>query len=160
MTNPIRPTDDDARALAAGLMGKAGFAALGVITEAGTPLVTRVAFGLDIDDEPISLVSSLSTHTRALQVNPACSLLVGEPGPKGDPLTHPRLSLICRASFLRHGEDGYSDLAAHYLRDHPKAKLYISFSDFAFARFDVTAGHLNGGFGKAFQLTAADLGLG
>ncbi|PCI85902.1 MAG: pyridoxamine 5-phosphate oxidase [Hyphomicrobiales bacterium] len=139
-------------------MGRAGFAALGVITEAGTPLVTRVAFGLDIDGEPISLVSSLSTHTRALLVNPACSLLVGEPGPKGDPLTHPRLSLVCRASFLRHGEDGYGALAAHYLRDHPKAKLYIGFADFAFVRFKVSEAHLNGGFGKAFHLTAEDFG--
>ena len=158
MTNPIRPTNDEARALAQLLMANARFAALGVILHSGAPLVTRVAFGLCPLGHPVSLVSSLSTHTRALQGNPACSLLVGEPGDKGDPLTHPRLSLICHASFLRHGEDGYSDLAAHYLRDHSKAKLYIGFSDFAFTRLDVIEGHLNGGFGKAFHLTAADLG--
>ncbi|PCJ07388.1 MAG: pyridoxamine 5-phosphate oxidase [Rhodobacteraceae bacterium] len=160
MTSPIRPTDDEARALATGLIAKARFAALGVIMEAGTPLVTRVAFGLDPEGRPISLVSSLSVHTRALMANPACSLLVGEPGGKGDPLTHPRLSLICRASFLRHGEDGYGDLAAHYLRDHPKAKLYIGFADFAFVRFQVSEAHLNGGFGKAFHLNAKDLSPG
>jgi len=160
MTNPIRPTDDEARALAGDLMAKARFAALGVITETGTPLVTRVAFGLDPDGGPISLVSSLSGHTRALVGNPACSLLVGEPGDKGDPLTHPRLSLICRASFLRHGEEGHAELAAHYLRDHPKAKLYIGFADFAFVRFQITEAHLNGGFGKAFHLNAGDLGQG
>jgi len=141
-------------------MAEARFAALAVVMETGAPLVTRVAFGLDPDGGPISLISSLSTHTQALLGNPACSLLVGEPGEKGDPLTHPRLSLICRASFLRHGDDGYDALAAHYLRDHPKAKLYISFSDFAFARFEVSAGHLNGGFGKAFHLKASDLDQG
>lgn len=158
MTSPIRPTDDEARALASGLMAKARFAALAVITEAGTPLVTRVAFGLDPEDGPISLVSSLSNHTRALMDNPACSLLVGEPGDKGDPLTHPRLSLICRASFLRHGEEGHAELATHYLRDHPKAKLYIGFADFAFVRFQITEAHLNGGFGRAFHLNPGDLG--
>lgn len=158
MTNPIRPTDNEARALAQSLMVNARFAALGVVTDNGAPLVTRIAFGLCPQGRPVSLVSSLSMHTRALQANPACSLLVGEPGNKGDPLTHPRLSLICRASFVRRGEDGYSELVAHYLRDHPKSKLYIGFSDFAFAQLNVTEGHLNGGFGKAFHLTAEDLG--
>lgn len=160
MTSPIRPTDDQARDLASDLMAKARFAALGVITETGTPLVTRVAFGLDPDGGPISLVSSLSNHTRALMGNPACSLLVGEPGDKGDPLTHPRLSLICHASFLRRGEEGHAELSAHYLRDHPKAKLYIGFTDFAFVRFQITEAHLNGGFGKAFHLNPSDLAQG
>ena len=157
MTNPIRPTDDDARELAQGLMRQARFAALGVLLDKGQPLVTRVAFGLDPKGGPLSLVSSLSTHTGAMLANPNCSLLVGEPGDKGDPLTHPRLSLICRASFLRHADDSYSALAAHYLRDHPKAKLYIGFTDFAFVRFEVLEAHLNGGFGKAFHLAPQDL---
>ena len=152
MTSPIRPTDNEARTLAQSLLSKARFAALGVVVDAGTPLVTRVAFGLAPDGQPLSLVSSLATHTGALQANPACSLLVGEPGPKGDPLTHPRLSLICRATFLHHGEDGHSDLAAHYLRDHPKAKLYIGFADFSFVRFEVMTAYLNGGFGQALSL--------
>ena len=158
MTSPIRPTDDDARALAQDLMDQARFAALGVVLDNGTPLVTRVAFGLDPKGGPLSLVSSLSAHTGALLANPNCSLLVGEPGEKGDPLTHPRLSLMCRASFLRHADDGYGALAAHYLRDHPKAKLYIGFADFAFVRFEVLEAHLNGGFGKAFHLGPQDLG--
>ena len=49
--------------------------------------------------------------------------------------------------------------AAHWLRDHPKAKLYIGFGDFHFALFSVTGAFLNGGFGKAFFLTPVDLGL-
>jgi len=157
MTNPIRPTDEDARALAQSLMSKARFAALGVVLGTGAPLVTRVGFGLDPEDRPVSLISSLATHTGALQANPVCSLLIGEPGDKGDPLTYPRLSLMCRASFLHHADDGHTELAAHYLRDHPKAKLYIGFSDFSFVRFEVSEAHLNGGFGKAFHLVPQDL---
>lgn len=157
MPPTIRPTNDEARALAHDLMGQARFAALGVIMGSGTPLVTRVAFGLDPQGCPISLVSALAMHTSALRVNPACSLLIGEPGAKGDPLTHPRLSLTCRANFLNHGEPDHADLAAHYLRDHPKAKLYIGFSDFSFVHFTVSDAYLNGGFGKAFHLTPQDL---
>ncbi len=50
-------------------------------------------------------------------------------------------------------------MAAHWLRDHPKAKLYIGFADFSFALFDVQSAYLNGGFGRAFVLTPGDLGL-
>ncbi|WP_027236448.1 HugZ family pyridoxamine 5'-phosphate oxidase [Leisingera caerulea] len=157
MPAPIRPTDDDARQLAHSLMAEARFAALGVLLEEGIPLVTRVAFALDPQGGPVSLISDLAQHTRALHRNPACSLLVGEPGGKGDPLTHPRLSLICRAEFVSRQSSEHDPLAAHYLRRQPKAKLYLQFADFTFARFRVTAAHLNGGFGKAFHLDAADL---
>ncbi|MDE4176430.1 pyridoxamine 5'-phosphate oxidase family protein [Phaeobacter sp. PT47_59] len=157
MTSPIRPTDDEARHLARTLMREARFAALGVIGDDGCPLVTRVAFGLSPEGQPISLISTLSAHTRALQGNPACSLMVGEPGIKGDPLTHPRLSLQGRVRFVSNSGEEHDRLASHYLQSHPKAKLYIGFADFAFIRLELASGHLNGGFGKAFHLTPEDL---
>jgi heme iron utilization protein len=158
--SPIRPTDDEARTLARGLMAQARFAALGVIDpDSGAPMVTRVAFGTTPQGAPVTLISDLSHHTRALKAQPAASLLLGEPGSRGDPLTHPRLTLQVQARFLRHGAAEYADLAAHWLRDHPKSKLYIGFADFSFALFDVTSAHLNGGFGRAFIMTPADLGL-
>ncbi len=158
-TSQIRPTDDEARALARNLMRQARFAALGVVLDDGTPMVTRVAFGLDPNGGPLSLISDLSAHSRALQANPACSLLIGEPGPRGDPLTHPRMTLLGTAAFLRHCTPGHAEMAAHYLRDHPKAKLYIGFADFAFVRISPRQALLNGGFGRAFQLTPSDLGV-
>lgn len=158
--SPIRPTDNEARRLARDLMDRARFAALGVIDpDSGAPMVTRVAFGTTPDGGPVTLISDLSHHTRALKVHAAASLLVGEPGPRGDPLTHPRLTLQVQARFLRHGEAGHAEMAAHWLRDHPKSKLYIGFADFAFALFDVQAAYLNGGFGRAFVLAPTDLGL-
>ncbi|MBR9650623.1 HugZ family protein [Thalassovita aquimarina] len=160
MPDLIRPTDDEARALARSLIDAARFGALGVTeAETGLPLVARVAVGTSPAGRPLSLVSDLAHHTRALQANPACSLLPGEPGQKGDPLIHPRLTLQATARFLRHGQDGHEDLAAHYLQGHPKAKLYIGFADFSFVLFEVTRAYLNGGFGKAFTLTPSDLGL-
>ncbi|HIP22733.1 MAG TPA: pyridoxamine 5-phosphate oxidase, partial [Rhodobacteraceae bacterium] len=84
----IRPVDDEARAIARGLLAEARYGALGVMLE-GAPFVTRIA--LNAEGGIISLVSTLSQHTTALKANPRCSLLIGEPGPKGDPLTHARL---------------------------------------------------------------------
>lgn len=159
-TTPIRPTDDEARALARRLIDDARFGALGVIDpQTGGPLVSRIAVATDAQGTPVTLVSDLSHHTGALRADPACSLLVGEPGEKGDPLTHPRLSLQGRMRFLRHGEPGHADLRARYLAIHPKAKLYIDFADFSFGLLEVEGAYLNGGFGKAFALTPGDLGL-
>ncbi len=159
MTDPIRPTDDQARGLARRLMADARFTSLGVVQPGGLPLVTRAGFGLSPAGAPMVFISSLAAHTQALRQNPACSMLIGEPGGKGDPLTHPRLSLFGRAAFTGPGEQGHAEMAASYLRGHPKAKLYIAFPDFAFALLQVEAAHLNGGFGKAFHLTPQDLGI-
>lgn len=161
MTSPIRPTDDAARHMAQDLIAQARFCAIGVIEPGtGTPMVTRVALGTAPDRTPISLISSLSQHTAALRECSDCSILVGEPGEKGDPLTHPRLTIQATAALIPHGDPTYAEMAAHYLRDHPKAKLYLDFADFNFARFTVRKAFLNGGFGKAFHLTSQDLGLG
>ena len=149
--DPIRPTDDDARALAASLVRQARHGALGVIApDTGAPMVTRIACGWL--GAPHILISDLSLHTPALAANPACSLLIGEPGPKGDPLTHPRLTLQCRAVPADKGL-----LRAAWLGLHPKSKLYFDFADFRMLRLDVQTAHLNGGFGKAFRLNASDL---
>lgn len=153
---PFRPVNDDACTLARRLLDAATFAALGVL-EHGAPSVTRIAFATTPDGAPLSLVSELSSHTAALIAHPACSLLVGEPGNRGDPLTHPRLTLQAEARFIRQGSDAHRTLRAYYLSQRPKAKLYIDFADFHLVRFEVTEALLNGGFGRAYKLMPADL---
>lgn len=151
--DPIRPTDDEARALARGLIEAARFAALAVLDpETGLPVVTRIALTAGQDGLPLTLISTLSSHTAALDANPACSLLIGEPGPKGDPLTHPRLTLLAEAQAA--DKDALKD---HYLARLPKARLYYDFGDFRLIRFAPRSALLNGGFGKAYRLAAADL---
>ncbi len=151
--DPIRPTDDEARELARRLIREARYGALGVIDpDTGGPMVTRVALVPDPSGLPMTLISTLSTHTTALNANAGCSLLVGEPGLKGDPLTHPRLTL--QANAIKADKDA---LKSHYLMLYPKAQLYFDFADFRLMRFEPVVGHLNGGFGKAFRLTRADL---
>lgn len=153
MANPIRPTDDDARALAWSLIDAARFAALAVLDPtSGAPVVTRIALVPGPDGVPLSLISTLSTHTTALAANSACSLLIGEPGAKGDPLTHPRLTLQATAEAA-----DKAALRDHYLSLYPKAQLYFDFTDFQLTRFVPSGAFLNGGFGKAFHLSASDL---
>ncbi|MCB1331447.1 MAG: pyridoxamine 5'-phosphate oxidase family protein [Maritimibacter sp.] len=156
--NPIRPTDDEARALARTLVDGATFAALAVISpETQGPTVTRIGFGTGTHGLPVTLISSLSAHTRALQANPACSLLIGEPGDKGDPLTHPRLTLDATAAFVSRGTPAHDALKSRWLTRHSKSRLYVDFADFGFVRFTPRAGFLNGGFGKAYRLAPHDL---
>lgn len=158
--NPIRETDDEARALGRSLLSDARYGAIAVREpETGVPHVTRVAVTQAPDGQPLTLISDLSSHTKALKADPVCSLLLGEPGDRGDPLNYPRMTLVCRAAFTPHADPGYAQLREHYLRTHPKAKLYIYFADFSFATLRVDRVDLNGGFGKAFALTPADLGL-
>ena len=109
-----------------------------------------------MDGAPVILVSALSGHTPALLADSRCSLLVGEPG-KGDPLAHPRISIACRAAKLERGTAAQQRAERRFLARHPKAKLYAGFADFAFFRLDPERASLNGGFGKAFALTRADL---
>ncbi len=158
MKSPIRPTDDEACALARELIATARFAALAYtdMTD-GAPMVSRVALVEGPDGAPTSLMSDLSHHSAALQRSPVCSLLIGEPKDKGDPLTHPRLSLRATARVVRHGEPEHGALAEAFLAKQPKAKLYIGFADFALVRFTPLGAHLNGGFGKAYVLNADDL---
>ncbi|MEM7522136.1 MAG: pyridoxamine 5'-phosphate oxidase family protein [Pseudomonadota bacterium] len=151
MKDPIRPTDQDALDTAAALVKGARFAALGTIDPQGHPHVTRVA--VSWIDGPVTLISDLSDHTKHLRADPRASLLLGEPGEKGDPLTHPRITLIAKAAFIdRSVQDAW-------VARHPKSKLYVDFTDFNFVRLNVASAHLNGGFGKAYRLTAQELGL-
>lgn len=159
MTNsPIRPTDADAIALAKSLITDARFGALAINhPDTQFPHVTRIAIGTTVNGQPLSLISDLSLHTRALRYNPACGLLLGEPATTGDPLTHPRISISATTRFIQRSDPAFTETRDRYLASHPKSKLYIDFADFNFVLFDITAANLNGGFGKAYHLTAADL---
>ncbi|SHH02959.1 hypothetical protein SAMN05444003_1732 [Cognatiyoonia sediminum] len=149
--SPIRPTDDEARLLARTLLTEARFGALAVsLPDQTAPYVSRVAT-VAIEGAPHLLVSELSLHTKALTTHPDCSLLIGEPEDRGDPLTHPRMTLMARAEIA-----DKASLKETWLEAIPKAKLYYDFTDFVMFRLTITKAHLNGGFGKAFHLEASD----
>lgn len=152
-------TGAEARSMAEVLLRTARYAALAVL-EPGTghPVTSRVGVAPDIDGTPCFPASSLSAHTKALAADPRCSLHIGEPG-KGDPLAHPRLSLLANAARIEKDSADYIRLRRRYLARHAKAEIYLDLPDFAFYRLDGGRGFLNGGFGKAYDLTAADMFL-
>lgn len=156
----LRSTDDEARRLAKELMRSARFGALAAF-EPGTghPMASRVALATDLDGAPVILTSTLAGHTAAILNDPRCSLLVGEPG-KGDPLAHARTTLFTQAARIDRGSADHARLRRRYLARHPKAELYVDFGDFAFFRLEVERASLNGGFGKAYELTRDDLIVG
>lgn len=153
--DPFRPTDDEARALARQLLGAMRHASLGTLDpETGAPLVTRIAVQPDADGAPLALLSGLAAHSRALVADPRAGLLIAaEPAPRGDAMTHARLSLIGRAAPVA------ADPArrARWLAQDPKAQVYIDLPDFRFWRITPLSGLLNAGFGRAYRLTAQDM---
>ncbi len=124
--------------------------------ETGWPVATRVGVSTDFDGTPIVLISRLAAHTRALLKDVRCSLLVGAPG-KGDPLAHPRITIACEAREIEPNSDEARRMAGRYLSHQPKAQLYVGLGDFRFFRLEVRSASMNGGFGKAYALTAAEL---
>lgn len=155
--SPIRPTTPEAIQLAKALMRTSRYGALAVLDSlTGRPLASRVAVATDVNGTPIILVSGLAAHTPALIAHPACSLLLGETG-KGDPLAHPRITLHCTAHKVERNSAEYSHTRRRYLNHNPKGSLYVNLGDFVFFRLAVESASLNGGFGKAFNLSRADL---
>lgn len=153
----IRDTDDASIELAKRLIHTARHGALAVSGGAdGYPQVSRVQLSTDTDGALVTLVSSLSPHTQAMIDQPRASILVGEAG-KGDPLAHPRITCFVTASQVARGTDDHARLRHRHLHRHPKAALYADFGDFSFFRLSITGASLNGGFGKAYNLTQNDL---
>jgi heme iron utilization protein len=153
----LLPTTEEAVRLAKMLIRTARHGALATLEPGtGAPLASRVGVSTDTDGAPVILISRLAPHTSALLGDPRCSLLLGEPG-KGDPLAHPRLSLSCCARELEPGSADASRAEARYLRHQPKARLYAGLGDFRFFRLDPQRASLNGGFGRAYVLTVANV---
>lgn len=108
------------------------------------PFASLTSVATDSDGAPLLLLSGLAHHTRNLRADPRGSLLLAEGG-KGDPLAHPRLTVVGRLAPII----ADARARARFLRRHPKAALYADFPDFSFWRLAPEAAHLNGGFARA-----------
>jgi putative heme iron utilization protein len=122
----------------------------------GHPFASLVNVATDSDGSPLILVSRLSTHTANLEVDGRASMLLAVTG-KGDPLAHPRLTLIGKFAQVTRGDGQEPRLRRRFLARHPKSELYAGFGDFAFWRLDTVSAHLNGGFARAADLKAAEV---
>jgi heme iron utilization protein len=148
MSEPVRPEFDHSAMIHA-LLSDARHAALGTLAVDGAPFTSLVALALSADDRPVIITSHLSGHTGHMERDPRVSLLISDVG-KGDPLAHPRMTLLGRAVDARPGAALYDELRALYLAQHPKAALYVDLPGFWFWRIEPVSVALNGGFGKAW----------
>jgi len=122
----------------------------------GHPFASLVNVATDIDGAPLILVSRLSTHTANLEVDGRASLLLASTG-KGDPLAHPRLTLLGTFAQIAREDPHEPRIRRRFLARHPKSDLYAGFADFSFWRLDAVSAHLNGGFARAADLKAVDV---
>lgn len=123
----------------------------------GLPGISRISLLSDGAENLLTLVSHLAQHTAGLARSADCAVLVGEPGPKGDALVHPRLMIRSRAEFVERETETHSALRELWLEARPKAKLYIDLPDFRFVRLRTESALLNAGFGRAYRLSPHDL---
>ena len=148
---PARP-DFDGIAVAKHLLRVIRAGALATLDkDTGFPFASLVTVATDCDGSPLLLMSRLAAHTTNLEADSRASILLAQGG-KGDPLAHPRLTVL--GQMARTDEPR---IRSRFLARHPKANLYAGFGDFSFWRMDITDAHLNGGFARAMSLSGADL---
>src|SRR5262245_9219069 len=148
--------DFDAKATAKKLLRSIRAGALATIDRnTGHPFGSLVNVATDSDGSPLILISRLSTHTANIEADNRASVLLATAG-KGDPLAHPRLTVLGRFAKIAHDDPDEARLRRRFLARHPKAELYAGFADFALWRMTVESAHLNAGFARAADLTAAD----
>src|SRR5499433_3220184 len=122
----------------------------------GHPFASLVNVATDADGSPLILVSRLSTHTANIEVDGRASLLLAQTG-KGDPLAHPRLTVLGRFAQVKRDSADDARVRRRFLARHPKSELYAGFGDFSFWRMEIVSAHLNGGFARAADLKAEDV---
>ena len=155
--NAAGPADFDPKAVAKELLRTTRAGTLATIDRnTGHPFASLVNVATDIDGAPLILVSRLATHTANLEVDPRASLLLAAGG-KGDPLAHPRLTMLGAFVAIARDTPDEARLRRRFLARHPKSELYAGFADFSFWRLAAVSAHLNGGFARAADLKAGDV---
>lgn len=150
---PSQPSNFDPVATAKHLLRTIRAGALATLdAQGGFPFASLVTVATDLDGSPLLLMSRLAAHTRNLEADPRASILLPQGG-KGDPLAHPRLTVV--GTLVRTDEPR---VRGRFLARHPKAALYAEFPDFSFWRMHLDRAHLNGGFARAAELKAAEVG--
>ena len=120
--------------------------------EDGQPYAALVTPSPAPDLSLLMLLSGLSAHTRHLQVDGRCALMVSGEPTELNPQTAPRLTVLGTATR----EDDPA-LKARWVARHPYAAFYADLSDFRLLRLHAAGGQFIGGFASAHRLTAADL---
>ncbi len=148
-------TEKSSKQIASELLSRMSSAALGTLNENGAPFVTLTNVAFVELPAVVMLMSGLAAHTKNLQRDPRCSLLITGESNDPDALTGPRLTLIGNVTKLARGEDTAERDA--FLKRHPASAMYADFGDFAFWRFNCESAHLVAGFGRVRKFEPGEL---
>src|ERR1700758_4731406 len=100
------PPDFDPKALGKSLLRGIRAGTLATLDRnTGHPFASLVNVATDADGSPLILVSRLSTHTANIEADPRASILLASAG-KGDPLAHPRLTVLGTFANIKHDAPG------------------------------------------------------
>lgn len=149
MSETTKP--DPARA--ARLLLRAARAGSLATVSGGQPFASLVTPATAPDGSVLLLLSGLAPHTRHLQAEKRCSVMVMGAPTGANPQTAPRLSLTGAAA-----PEPDPALKARWVALHPYAAFYAGLEDFQLWRFRAEAGQFVGGFASAHRLRARDLG--
>jgi heme iron utilization protein len=149
--------DFDAKAIAKALLRATRAGTLATLDRnTGHPFASLVNVATDLDGSPLILISRLATHTANLERDGRASLLLASGG-RGDPLAHPRLTVLGTFAPVVRAADAEPRVRQRFLARHPKSELYAGFADFSFWRMKVTSAHLNAGFARAADLKGSEI---
>ena len=118
----------------------------------GQPFAGLITPACAPDLSILMLLSGLSEHTRHLEADPRCAVMVVGDAPEPNPQTAPRLTVQGEA----HVEPDAA-LKARWVARHRYAEFYAGFGDFRLFRLRPTGGHFIGGFASAHRFGAGDL---
>jgi putative heme iron utilization protein len=118
----------------------------------GFPFGSVVPYCLDAQGAPLILISRIAQHTHNLQLDPCCSLLVGERGAQ-DVQAAGRLTLLAQAQLLEDPAQ-IAAAAARYQQYFPESRDYQRTHDFDFWRLQPVRARFIGGFGAIHWLDA------
>lgn len=119
-----------------------------------TPYGSVVEYAPLADGDLVIFVSDLADHTKNLEEDTRCSILVAEGLGQKRPLSKKRVTLMGEASVVEDEEEKES-VRSRYLEAHPHAESYIGFHDFGFYRFSPKRLRYIGGFGRMSWVDAA-----
>jgi putative heme iron utilization protein len=133
-------------------------AALGTLLD-GHPLVTMVLFDPEPDLSGFDIhVSRLAQHTQAMAHNPKVALMIAESDSETrNPQTLARLAIQGYAEPLHTDGPLYLEARESYLQRFPKSAMNFDLGGFFLVRVRPVTARLVTGFGKIFDLSAAEM---
>lgn len=110
----------------------------------GKPFGSLVAYAVDDEGSPILFISDLAIHTKNLNRDESCSIMISE-ADADDVFNSKRITLLGKMKKIE--RDKAKDLQKIYLAKYEDAKDLLEMEDFNFYKMEVEKAYWVGGFG-------------